>query len=117
MSLPPRATIKIRILHEEGFAMGPGKAALLEAIAATRSIAGAGRALGLSYWKTRRLLDEMNHCFTGPLVTTAKGGAQGGGARVTETGMQALALFRAMEAEADAAIARSLGTFQDLLRP
>jgi|GEM_PF-3908453 len=73
------ASIKIRLRHGEAFAMGPGKADLLEAIQATSSIAAAGRSLGMSYWKTRHLLDEMNACFTSPVVATAKGGDRGGG--------------------------------------
>lgn len=109
------ATIKIRILHRDGFAMGPGKATLLEAIAETRSIAAAGRQLGWSYWKTRRLLDEMNLGFRDPLVVTVKGGDRGGGSSLTKTGIEALARFRAMEAAAAAAIAPLVEGFQDLL--
>ena len=78
------ATLKIRILHDGLFAMGPGKADLLEAIQETRSIAAAGRKLGLSYWKTRRLLEEMNQSFRLPVVVTARGGDKGGGSQVTD---------------------------------
>jgi len=95
--------------------MGPGKADLLEAIQQTASIAAAGRQLGLSYWKTRHLLDEMNRCFRLPVVTASKGGDKGGGAQLTETGRIALGQFRAMEAAADAAIAEPVAAFQALL--
>jgi molybdate transport system regulatory protein len=97
--------------------MGPGKADLLEAIQAPRSIAAAGRQLGLSYWKTRRLLDEMNQSFRQPVVITTKGGEGGGGSQVTETGLLAVAQFRAMEAEAEAVIAGRVLAFQALLSP
>lgn len=97
--------------------MGPGKAELLEAIQETASIAAAGRKLGLSYWKTRHLLEEMNQCFRSPVVVTSKGGENGGGSQVTETGRMALAQFRAMEAEAGAAIAGRVAAFQELLAP
>jgi len=117
MSALPQATLRIRLRHGDLFAMGPGKADLLEAIRETASIAAAGRKLGLSYWKTRRLLDEMNQTFRGPVVVTSKGGEGGGGSRVTETGLQALAQFRAMEAAAEAAIAGQVAAFQDLLAP
>jgi molybdate transport system regulatory protein len=112
----PLAALKIRLTCGDIFAMGPGKADLLEAIQATASIAAAGRKLGLSYWKTRHLLDEMNLCFLQPVVTTSKGGDRGGGAQVTETGRMALAQFRAMEAEAGAAIADRVSAFQELLK-
>ena len=95
--------------------MGPGKAELLEAIQATQSISAAGRSLGLSYWKTRHLLEEMNLCFRLPVVTTSKGGDKGGSSQVTETGRRALALFRAMEAAAGAAIAAQVQELQELL--
>ena len=111
----PLASLKIRLLCGELFAMGPGKADLLEAIQETASIAAAGRKLGLSYWKTRHLLEEMNQCFRLPVVAASKGGEKGGGAQVTETGRLALAEFRAMEAEAGAAIAGRVRAFQELL--
>jgi molybdate transport system regulatory protein len=108
-------SLKIRLRHGDLFAMGPGKADLLEAIQQTASIAAAGRQLGLSYWKTRHLLDEMNRCFRLPVVSASKGGEKGGGAQVTETGRIALAQFRVMEAAAAAAIAEPVAAFQALL--
>jgi molybdate transport system regulatory protein len=111
----PLVSLKIRLTHGGVYAMGPGKAALLEAILETRSIAAAGRKLGLSYWKTRHLLEEMHQSFRLPVVLTTKGGAMGGGSVVTETGLEALAAFRAMEAEAEAAIAQRVLAFQELL--
>jgi len=111
----PLATLKIRLRHGDLFAMGPGKADLLEAIRDTHSIAAAGRKLGLSYWKTRHLLEEMNQSFRAPVVVGTKGGDKGGGARVTETGLAALGRFRAMEASAAAAIAAQVQAFQNLL--
>ena len=111
----PLVSLKLRLVHGEIFAMGPGKASLLEAIRETRSIAAAGRKLGLSYWKTRHLLEEMNQAFRLPVVLTTRGGEKGGGSEVTETGLEALAQFRAMEAEAEAAIARRALAFQALL--
>ena len=109
------SSIRIRIHCGELYAMGPGKADLLEAVEACRSIAGAGRALGYSYSKTRRLIDEMNFCFRSPVVETMKGGSERGGARVTETGRRALTVFRAMEAKAKAAIQADLGILGALL--
>ena len=105
----PELILKVRILHEGVFAFGPGKAALLDAIGRLESITAAGRALGLSYSKTRRLVDEMNRSFRTPLVTTTKGGAHQGGAQVTPTGWRVLAAFRAMEAQAEQAVQESLG--------
>ena len=96
--------LKIRILHEDLFAFGPGKAALLDAIARHQSISGAGREMGLSYSKTRRLVDEMNLSFRSPLVETSRGGSERGGAAVTEAGRRVLEAFRGMEAKAQEAV-------------
>ena len=119
LDMPDRSlvSLKLRLLHGECFAMGPGKAALLEAIAQTRSVAAAGRQLGLSYWKTRRLLEELNRSFRLPLVATTKGGDRGGGSQVTAAGQEALARFRAMEAAALAAVAPLAEAYRELLAP
>lgn len=111
-----RISIRIRLRCAEGFALGPGKAELLEAIRETASIAAAGRRLGWSYWKTRRLLDEMNACFREPLVRTARGGEKGGGAVVTELGIQALATFREMERQALAALGPGAAALEAMLK-
>ena len=110
-------SIRIRIHHAEIFAFGPGKADLLEAIEACRSISGAGRSLGLSYTKTRRLVDELNRSFRETVVESAKGGAQGGHAWVTPAGHRILAAFRAMEGRALESVREDLGTLLAELAP
>ncbi|HEX7873448.1 MAG TPA: ModE family transcriptional regulator [Sphingobium sp.] len=90
-------SIKTRLYCGPEIAMGPGKASLLEAIAAEGSISAAGRALGMSYRRTWMLVDTMNRCWTTPLVETAAGGTQGGGARITDLGRQVLDQYRALE--------------------
>lgn len=111
----PLASIRIRIACGDEIAMGQGKADLLEAIAATGSIAAAGRHLGMSYRKAWLLVDEMNRCFAKPVVEAVKGGAKGGGARVTETGREALRQYRDIQALAKAAIEKELREFRKLL--
>ena len=86
--------IRVRILAESVIALGPGKADLLEAIDEAGSISGAARAAGMSYRRAWILVDTMNGCFTSPLVSTAKGGAEGGGARLTPTGRRVLTRYR-----------------------
>ena len=73
MKRTPR--VRIRILAESVVALGPGKADLLEGIAATGSISAAAREAGMSYRRAWILVDTMNACFAKPLVMTAKGGA------------------------------------------
>ena len=81
--------------------MGPGKAALLEAIRRSGSISAAGRELGMSYRRAWLLVDTMNRCFAEPLVEAHSGS----GARVTQAGEQALADYLALAERAEAGAA------------
>lgn len=92
--------LKLQLVCGDGYAMGPGKADLLEAIAREGSISAAGRALGMSYRRTWLLVDEMNRCFRDRLVEASAGGGQNRGARLTGHGQGVLAAYRALEAEA-----------------
>ncbi|MDF3035274.1 MAG: LysR family transcriptional regulator [Paucimonas sp.] len=95
--------IKLRILHAEEVAMGPGKADLLVAIEECGSISGAARAMGMSYRRAWLLVDTMNRCFREPLVATAAGGSKGGGAYITEAGRAVLTHYRRMQRKSETA--------------
>jgi len=114
----PRAVAKtrIRILLGSAFAIGPGKADLLQAIEQTGSISAAARSLGMSYRRAWLLIDTMNQCFREPLVDTATGGKGGGGAQITPFGKAALRAYRAMEVAAARSIAKRMAEFAKLLR-
>lgn len=73
-------------LFLDGLMLGPGKIELLEHIRDKGSIAAAGRAMKMSYKRAWSLVEEMNAALSEPVVTSARGGAGGGGARLTETG-------------------------------
>ncbi len=107
--------LRLRILFGDEAMLGPGKADLLEGIARTGSIAGAGREMGMSYKRAWSLVEEMNAAFRAPLVESARGGPGGGGARVTETGGQVLALYRRVEAAAAAAGQPEIAALRALL--
>jgi len=96
-------------------AIGPGKADLLDAIAATGSISESARSLGMSYRRAWLLVDTMNRCFREPVVAAATGGSGGGGARVTPFGRDVLGRFRAMQKRCDRALAHDLDAFSELL--
>jgi molybdate transport system regulatory protein len=91
---------RLRILHGEEIALGPGKADLLEAVERAGTLAEAAKLLGMSYMRAWKLLRTMNACFKEPLVATARGGSEHGHAALTETGRAVLALYRRMEDEA-----------------
>lgn len=93
----PALKLKLQILCDQAIAMGPGKADLLDAIAAEGSISGAGRRLGMSYRRAWQLVDLMNRCWAAPLVETSPGSGRGGGARLTADGADVLANYRALQ--------------------
>ena len=106
---------RIRILLGSSIAIGPGKAALLQAISETGSIAAAGRRMGMSYRRAWLLAKTMNACFREPLIEAAKGGVGGGGARLTVMGQEVLSLYRAMEDHAVTAVAADMTKLRALM--
>ena len=69
----------------------------MDAIDREGSISAAGRALGMSYRRAWALVEEMNRHFRAPLVESARGGAGGGGAGLTDLGRAVLGEYRALE--------------------
>lgn len=90
---------RLRVLCGEEIALGPGKAALLEAIADAGTLARAAEELGMSYMRAWKLVQTMNRCFRAPLVETTRGGNARGKANLTPEGEAVLSLYRRMEAE------------------
>ena len=112
-----RLKIKLQLYCGSEIAMGPGKADLLDAIVREGSISGAGRALGMSYRRTWLLVDAMNRCWQAPLVETAMGGKQGGGARLSDLGRAVLGHYRALQAAVEGASdGAALAALQAVLR-
>lgn len=107
---------RIRLFLGEEIALGPGKAELLAAIAATGSISAAGRQLGMSYRRAWLLVETMNHCFREPLVISAKGGKHGGGAHLSALGQEVLTLYQHLQAEIDRRVADYAPTLYGWLR-
>jgi molybdate transport system regulatory protein len=89
-------------------AIGPGKIALLEAIAQTGSITSSARMLGMSYRRAWLLVAETNRCLVRPAVRTAAGGRRGGGTALTPLGAELVRRYRALERETAAAVSRRL---------
>jgi molybdate transport system regulatory protein len=108
--------LRIRLVQGGEIVLGPGRADLLHLIATTGSIAAAGRHMGMSYKRAWALVESLNSLFTTPLVEAAKGGAGGGGAKLTETGAKILAAYREIESATQTAGATALATIQTALQ-
>lgn len=110
--------IKVQIFCGDEIAMGPGKADLLDAIAAHGSISAAGKSMGMSYSRAWHLVDIMNRCWKEPLVETSPGSHHGGGARVTEFGKAMLDEYRTLLTGLErAADAGEMATLRGALLP
>ena len=114
---PVSLRARIRVLHGDDIAIGPGKAELLEFVRATRSIREAAQQMGMSYMRAWLLIQTMNRCFNEPLVRAARGGSSGGGAELTATGETVLALYHQMEAASLGAATPLWKQMKALLRP
>jgi molybdate transport system regulatory protein len=101
------AALWLRIDLADG-RVGPGKIALLEAIAEAGSISAAARSLGMSYRRAWELVAELNQTFSSPVVERITGGTGGGGAKLTRLGEALVLGFRDIEAAASRAAAAHL---------
>jgi len=111
-AIQPR--LRVRVGNE--IALGPGKVELLEFVQRTGSITEAARQMGVSYMRAWTLIRTMNDCFKNPLVAAARGGTKGGGgAALTETGREALALYRRMSLQCIEATRKDWKRLQRLL--
>jgi molybdate transport system regulatory protein len=115
----PPATIhpRIRVVHGEDIAMGPGKCELLALIHSTGSLRRAAMEMGMSYMRAWTLIKTMEKCYRHPLVTLSRGGATGGGAELTPTGKKVLELYAKMEDDSQRVIKPSWQELKKLLRP
>ena len=112
----PEPLVRLRVVFGPDGMMGPGKAELLERIAATGSISAAGREMGMSYRRAWQLVETMNAMFADPVVQSTRGGAAGGGAVLTQAGRAVLDEYRALEEAARGAGAAHVARLQSMLR-
>ncbi len=112
--IPTRITL--RLMFGADAMLGPGKAELLERIRDTGSISAAGRQMAMSYKRAWMLVDTLNQIFREPLVASVRGGAKGGGARLTETGVAVLATYRHLETVVATQGADQITALRGLLR-
>lgn len=113
----PQLQPRLRFPHGDTGAFGPGKAELLQLIAATGSIRTAATEMGMSYNRAWTLVRAMNELFREPLVAVARGGGTGGGAELTPTGRDVLTRYLRMTAACHEACRPDWLALQKLLRP
>jgi molybdate transport system regulatory protein len=93
--------IFLRVDFDDYSAIGPYRAALLEAIDDLSSISAAARARRVTYRQAWLTVRTINGMFREPLVLTKPG--RKGGAFLTPMGKEVLSLYRAAQRDADEA--------------
>jgi molybdate transport system regulatory protein len=83
---------------------GRDRIRLLEAVGREGSISAAARAVGLSYKAAWDAIDALNDLFGRPLVAARSGGARGGGAQLTRSGLRVVEALTRLEGELSRAL-------------
>lgn len=112
-SIRHRLRGKLEVDTEFGTFLGDTRIRLLEAIETHGSISQAAKAVPLSYKAAWDAIDAMNNLADHPLVIRTTGGKHGGGTALTDYGRKVVALYRALEAEYQAALERMAATMND----
>ena len=102
------ARINVSIVVQSGARIGPGKAALLQSVRDSGSIAAAARAMDMDYKRAWSLIESLNRAFDTPLVERVRGGARGGGATLTPFGLEVLTCYQQIEAATTRTASRKL---------
>jgi molybdate transport system regulatory protein len=79
--------------------LGGGRAGLLEAVRSEGSILGAARATGIPYKRAWVHIREAEESLGARLILPVRGGAGGGGTRLSELGERLLSAYRRAEAQ------------------
>jgi molybdate transport system regulatory protein len=109
----PRLTGHLEIATDLGAFLGDTRVRLLEEIDRHGSISQAAKHVPLSYKAAWDAVDAMNNLADRPLVERSAGGRAGGGTLLTDHGRRVVALYRAVEAEYQAALTRIEARFAD----
>lgn len=104
---------KLEVDSEFGTFLGDTRIRLLEAIEQHGSISQAAKAVPLSYKAAWDAVDAMNNLADEALVVRSTGGKHGGGTQLTDYGRKVVALYRALEAEYQAALDRLTESMND----
>ncbi|MGB4672853.1 MAG: TOBE domain-containing protein [Azovibrio sp.] len=110
---PHRFKGRLEVETEFGTFLGDTRIRLLEAIARHGSISQAAKAVPLSYKAAWDAVDAMNNLADEALVIRSAGGKHGGGTLLTAYGQQVVNLYRALEAEYQAALERLTASMND----
>lgn len=90
---------QISIKRDGANFLGNAKIELLEAIVREGSLSAAAKTLKISYQHAWNLIDDMNSSAPEPLIIKQRGGANGGGAEISDYGRRVVKDYRMIEAQ------------------
>ena len=100
----PKFHARMSLESELGATLSDTRIRLLEAIEEHGSINRAAKAVPLSYKAAWDAVDTLNNLAPEPLVLRTSAGRQGGGTQLTDYGRKLVAMYRALEAQYQAAL-------------
>ncbi len=99
-TLKPRVNLWLE--HDGQVALSLWRVALLEAVGRTGSISSAAEQMGVPYRVAWNKIRQMEEALGVPLVATRTGGADGGGAVLTEAAERYVTSFRGLRGQLEA---------------
>lgn len=111
--------VSVRVRFREDARIGPGKVALLEAVASTGSVADAGSSLNMSARRAWLLIDSLNKAFDVPVVVTdsvSDSANERTEAHLTDFGRALIEAYRAVEADTRKAVEERFSAIIEHLR-
>ena len=110
---PGGSALSLRLRFRDDARLGPGKIALLEAIAKSGSIALAAQSLDMSEKRASLLIESLTAFFGEPVTLTDHAS---GAVTVSALGHELIQAFRAVEADARQSFDRHFSTIVDRMR-
>ena len=84
---------KLWLEKDSRFVLGEGRAELLRYIGNTGSLTKAAKRMGMSYSHAWALVRDISEALGKQVVETSRGGASGGGSRLTKEGKEILEIY------------------------
>ena len=106
---------KAWIARDGELVFGKGRAQLLEAVDATGSLSAAARRLEMSYRRAWSMIGASEERLGFALLHRSKGGANGGGARLTQAARDLLDAFRRIESRIKSQVRKEEDELQGVL--
>jgi molybdate transport system regulatory protein len=97
-----------RVYHGDKPYLGNGRIELIQLIHKHGSIAKAADAMSMSYRKAWQMVKDLNKISKQTMIDVKLGGKKGGGAMVTEAGLDAVKKFLAIKSKAESLFTKSL---------